>query len=298
MSLAVEVAGFGICHTQPPYPVLIICVQQESFQAWTVYRLYESFAALSDQLRQVYPATPDIPAWNSEDLSLGNLEWCRAAMNEWLMHITSNAFIFRTQSMYHFLCDEANQPPPFLELHWRNSESFDEMEMDEMFDKHLDEENDDDCDVDDEEDPSSPGHQDGGVFVFAKKDKVKKRPSIRVPPAAPAVTESSRDDGLDIQSLSYVQGEFLYDREEDTEEGSSSASSMVMTPSGMITDPSAAHSAAPKRIVSLESFNIIKVIGKGLFLEIFIFTHFFLLFDLFLFSFFFLRLKSNFYPIF
>jgi hypothetical protein len=44
--------------------------------------------------------------------------------------------------MYQFLCVDANMPPPYLEIHWRNSTngSFDEMEMDDLFEKHLDEE--------------------------------------------------------------------------------------------------------------------------------------------------------------
>lgn len=28
--------------------------------------------------------------------------------------------ILRTQAMYQFLCVDANMPPPYLEIHWRN----------------------------------------------------------------------------------------------------------------------------------------------------------------------------------
>jgi hypothetical protein len=51
MSLTVEVAGFGICQTASPFSVLVICVQQETFQAWTVYRRYGVFVSLAEQLR-------------------------------------------------------------------------------------------------------------------------------------------------------------------------------------------------------------------------------------------------------
>ena len=37
-----------------------------------------------------------------------------------LQSISSNPLILRTQSMYQFLCVDANMPPPYLEIHWRN----------------------------------------------------------------------------------------------------------------------------------------------------------------------------------
>jgi hypothetical protein len=76
--------------------------------------------------------------YNCDNLSLENLESCRVALDDWLRGVTANSMILRTQSMYHFLCIEANQPPPGLEIHWRSSSngSFDEMEMDDMFGKY------------------------------------------------------------------------------------------------------------------------------------------------------------------
>ena len=51
--------------------------------------------------------------------------------------IASDSLVLRTQSMYQFLCADANMPPPYLEVHWRHSStgSFDEMEMEDMFDR-------------------------------------------------------------------------------------------------------------------------------------------------------------------
>jgi hypothetical protein len=50
-TLVVEIVGFGICNTEFPYSVLAICVQQESFQAWTVFRRYTTFVQLYEQLK-------------------------------------------------------------------------------------------------------------------------------------------------------------------------------------------------------------------------------------------------------
>jgi len=266
MSLTVEVAGYGICQTFHPYAVMVICVQQEKFQAWTVYRLFESFATLAEHLNAVYPSTPAVPFIpNPDDLSLENLEACRNVLNQWLQTVTLNPLIFRTQSMYHFLCDEANQPPPFLEIHWRNCTdgSFDEMEMDDLFEKHLDDEEGGafpDCDED--EDVQSPessmvaggdGWNGGGhgtpVEVEKKKRRPSKRPSLR-PSGSGA---GGDDDAIDIQAISCVEAEFIYDREEEE-------SPVHQAPEAV----------AAKRTISLESFQIIRVIGKGSFGKVFL----------------------------
>jgi PX domain len=153
MSLAVEVAGFGLCQTASPYSILVICVQQETFQAWTVYRRYSSFVSLAEQLQILHPSIPNVPMFNPDNLSMDNLDHCRSAMDNWyvsstscnfflffyffryqslhpsplitniscrLQSISSNPLILRTQSMYQFLCVDANMPPPYLEIHWRN----------------------------------------------------------------------------------------------------------------------------------------------------------------------------------
>jgi hypothetical protein len=84
MSLLVEVAGFGVCTDTNPHSVLVICVQQENFQAWTVYRRYSQFMLLSDQLRDLYPSIPALPHYDAQNFSTDNLEACRLAMNKWI----------------------------------------------------------------------------------------------------------------------------------------------------------------------------------------------------------------------
>jgi hypothetical protein len=84
MSLLVEVAGFGVVRQAAPHGVLVICVQQENFQAWTVYRRYSQFQLLAEQLRDMYPTIPALPHFDSTDLRTESLELCRQAMNKWI----------------------------------------------------------------------------------------------------------------------------------------------------------------------------------------------------------------------
>ena len=300
MSLTVEVAGFGLCQTTSPYSVLVVCVQQETFQAWTVYRRYNSFVALQEQLQSLHPSVPNVPYFNADDLSIENLDNCRTSVDVWLRSLSSNPLILRTQSMYHFLCFDANMPPPYLEIHWRNSlnGSFDEMEMDDMFDRQSMEDEDmsnndnggstgEIAGVWEDEEEISTGNQTivngtvwgiqsaGGAVtqqtstqslvnntiiqnknsinggssngttstrgkIIPKSNKANKRTSD----AMTAEHEDDERDGLDIQSLSVVEAEFLYDR---GDEGKSAAEV----------------AAAPKRTINLDAFHIIKVIGKG-----------------------------------
>ena len=84
MALLVEVAGSGVCNTENPHSVMVICVQQENFQAWTVYRRYQQFVLLASQLRDLYPSIPALPSFNDSDISATNLENCRVSLNRWI----------------------------------------------------------------------------------------------------------------------------------------------------------------------------------------------------------------------
>jgi hypothetical protein len=84
MSLLVEIAGSGVVRDNNPVSVFVICVQQENFQAWTVYRRYSQFQLLAEQLLDMYPTIPPLPMFDPTDLSMENLEQCRMSMNKWI----------------------------------------------------------------------------------------------------------------------------------------------------------------------------------------------------------------------
>lgn len=269
MALKVEVAGLGICRTATPYSVFIVCVQQEKFEAWTVYRRYNSFNLLRDQLIPAHPGIPPIPHFDADNLSYENLENCRNILDKWLQLLASNSYILKMQSMYQFLCIDANMPPPYLDIHWRRSSngSFDEMDMDDMFEKHAesvdegdmyeDDDGGDDDDSDEEIDEmrlscSGVDHApDHGSLNSPRKSKARGAGGHKQPHKKRAAshhyeeTETDAQDGLDIQSLSVVEhAEFIYDK---IDEGKSAVET----------------SSAVKRTINLDAFHIIKVIGKG-----------------------------------
>ena len=84
MSLVVEVAGYGICRSETPYVVLVICVQQENFQAWAVYRRFSHFLTLSEQLSSLYQTIPVLEDMSQLELSHEILEEMRVEANKWL----------------------------------------------------------------------------------------------------------------------------------------------------------------------------------------------------------------------
>jgi len=164
--------------------------------------------------------------------------------------------------MYQFLCIDANMPPPYLEVHWRgdNNESFEEMDMDDMFNKEEADFEDPDM-AEDFEDDEQEWEGDGNKQ--RKQSPQQSTTVFNAPPKVPQskkVTNSNRvnkkqmtsssdaadEDVLEIQSLSVVEAEFIYSKIDGD-----SVSTMTHGDS------------AVKRTINLEAFKIIRVIGKG-----------------------------------
>lgn len=232
--LSIEVGGFGIYQAvASPYAVYVICVQQETLQSWTVYRPYISFIEVSEQLKCLNAPIDSVPILCEDVRYLENLENNRSSLDAWLQTIVSNPLLLRTQSMYQFLCADANIAPPFMEIHWkaRSPNTFDDdMEMEEMFDKQTS------ANDDSMEDDACDNEASRNISTSSIKDH-----SWRVQP--------SRDDsdGIDIQSISLVrEAEFFYKNDTNMDVG------------------------GQKQTISLEAFDIMKVIGKGSFGKVFL----------------------------
>jgi hypothetical protein len=287
MALRVQVAGFGLCQTQSPYAVFIICVQQERFEPWTVYRRLNSFGVLRDQLISHHPTIASLPSIDPHDVSLRHLEHARVYLDRWLQSLTTNTYILRLQSMYQFLCVDANVPPPYLEVHWAGS-SAGEMEMDEMFDEGGDagngndgeeEEGDDDLDDDlDEDDEGRPSAMDADDTVFAMEGipssqaraagkhspKSNRGISKKKRPNNAHDEEDDAADGMDIQSLSFVEAEFIYNKKDEERVGDGNGRQEIKL------SRSTSEKGPHKRTINLDAFKIIKVVGKGSFGKVFL----------------------------
>lgn len=261
MALRVDVSGVGVCRTAQPHAVFIISVQQERYEPWNVYRKFQSFGLLRDQLISHNPAIQALPGFDVNNFNHEYLESARVFLDRWLQSLTSNTYILRMQSMYQFLCLDANMPPPYLEIFPRHGggDANEDIEMDEMFDGDEDwDENHDDHDDDHMDD-------DGPNSVFANVeghiDKANRKNATRSPGLSSSLGRNMKksiemqceddDDAREIQSLSVVEAEFIYDKKDDDK-------------------PKADDESVPKRTINLEAFKIIKVIGKGSFGKVFL----------------------------
>jgi hypothetical protein len=261
MALRVDVTGIGICRTAAPYAVFIISVQQERYEPWNVYRKFQSFILLRDQLISHNPAIQALPGFDVNNFSFDYLESARVFLDRWLQSLTSNTYILRMQSMYQFLCLDANMPPPYLEIFPRHAggESNEDIEMDEMFDGDDWEENNEDIEEDHMDDDGP-----GSVFanVESHVDKTNRKSAARSPGLSSSLGRNVKkskhemqceddDDAREIQSLSVVEAEFIYDKKDEDK----------------VTEDSA---EVPRRTINLEAFKIIKVIGKGSFGKVYL----------------------------
>lgn len=186
--------------------------------------------------------------------------------------------------MYQFLCIEANMPPPYLEVlssrTMPGETEEEDQEMDEMFDDEQDWEENTGDDLDEDGHPmerDSEAMGEATVFTMdtgsynernsnlqSKHGKPNNRANGILPPRGHGNNKRSSnnrhddenamrdedDDAKDIQSLSLIEAEFIYDKKDDSE---------VMTTE-----------TASKRTINLEAFKIIKVIGKGSFGKVFL----------------------------
>ena len=183
-----------------------------------------------------------------------------------LVTIASDSLVLRTSQCTNLVW--INMPPPYMEMHWRHSSngSFDEMDMEEMFEKQTEElEYGAEEDLEMYEDDEEGG--DTSVWTFNNgassaatgnsstpsqgrmSNSLKHRLSGSSRQNYGGRSGSDDDDGLDIQSLSKVTGEYMYG-------GMSSTEVTMDLPSDQSDE-----AQGPKKIVNLDS-NVIKVIVK------------------------------------
>ena len=99
-----------------------------------------TFNALFQHLAAVVPGIAHCPV--QPTLTFEEACDLQGGLQYWMQQLVLIPSVPQTPVMRNFLCAEANLPPPGIEIEWsrgENSSFDDEMEMDELFDRHLDE---------------------------------------------------------------------------------------------------------------------------------------------------------------
>mmetsp|Transcript_15191 Transcript_15191/g.19711 ORF Transcript_15191/g.19711 Transcript_15191/m.19711 type:complete len:687 (-) Transcript_15191:416-2476(-) len=170
-NLMVEIIGFGEMRTisqqgeEQQHLLYVLSVQQQA-SAWTVYRRVATFQALTHHLSVMVPNLPPCPNIFMASYGSESVETLRIHLQHWMQQILSIPIVSQTPVMKNFLCAEANLPPPGVDITWTkcssddeddvddddlfhnaegdekhhdDNEFDDEMDMDDLFDRHLDE---------------------------------------------------------------------------------------------------------------------------------------------------------------
>jgi len=282
MLFNVDLVGFGVVKDPPdgsmPFAVYIIRVQQP-LQSWTCYRRYYNFQVLYEELVDAgFSNLPQIAYQVPEDLSHSYLEICRLQLQQWLQQLLLIQGVAESFIMRNFLCTEPNLPPSHLDIFWAGdySTALDEMDIDMLFDRHLDEV---------ETDGSNPDLDDGNFngLPGINQDDISHSTILQVG------SLSRPDEGFgsfmfDSACLPPPPGinEILGDHE-DTSTEFTAFDTMNMTPTQhhlMGAMPShfpnldmpmmQSQPRSSQKRVGLDCFKIIKVIGKGSFGKVFL----------------------------
>lgn len=248
---------------------------------WVVYRRYNTFLMIAEQLKAMYRDIPEVPRFNPDVDFPAQIENCRILLNQWLQLIISNEYILRAQCTYQFLCVDANVAPPCLELPGQpihseaavpgSADPEGDMDMDDMYETN-DDKGPNVSRVSQDPEPDDYGDEDEDD---GRQDNHKKR---KGPDHGTPYSGNTGEDADEIQALSMVEAEFLYERTQGDEKAESKIqklndvlSTSMAEAAGMTMAKAAVES--PKRTINLEAFHIIKVVGKGSFGKVFLVRH-------------------------
>ena len=116
-------------------------MQQDGGSSWTVYRSFEVFERLGQQLAMLFgQAIPSCPPRLFDLRVPDSLEKARVDLSMWMMQLLQHPPIYQSHVFVDFVSADANVPPPGLQ----NSASsvrggnIGDLDMDEMFDSTTD----------------------------------------------------------------------------------------------------------------------------------------------------------------
>ncbi|RLN55773.1 hypothetical protein BBJ29_005711 [Phytophthora kernoviae] len=145
-TLSVLITGFGVVRdgSTTDCVVFLGTVQQGTGSSWTVYRPYEAFQRLSQQLSMIFgSAVPNCPPRAFDLRFPESLEKARVDLSMWMMQLLQHPPIFQSHVFVDFVSVDANVPPSGLQSTASGAatggrENIGDLDMDEMFDSTTD----------------------------------------------------------------------------------------------------------------------------------------------------------------
>ncbi|CAI5702578.1 unnamed protein product [Peronospora effusa] len=144
-TLNVLLTGFGVVRdgTQSDYVVFYGTIQQGNGNSWTVYRSFDVFQRLGQQLSMIFgQAVPSCPARMFNLRFPDSLEKTRVELNMWMMQLLQHPPIYQSHVFVDFVSADANVPPLGLQntavAAPPRGGNIGDLDMDEMFDSTTD----------------------------------------------------------------------------------------------------------------------------------------------------------------
>ncbi|CAH0473140.1 unnamed protein product [Peronospora belbahrii] len=143
-TLSVLITGFGVVRDgmQPDNVVFFGTVQQGGGNSWTVYRSFETFQRLGQQLAMIFgQVIPSCPPRMFDIRFPDSLEKMRVDLSMWIMQLLQHPPIYQSHVFVDFISADANTPPPGLQnsaVAAARGGNIGDLDMDEMFDSSTD----------------------------------------------------------------------------------------------------------------------------------------------------------------
>ncbi|KAG7389500.1 hypothetical protein PHYBOEH_007433 [Phytophthora boehmeriae] len=147
-TLSVLITGFGVVRDgpNPDCVVFLGTVQQGTGSSWTIYRPFEAFQRLGQQLSMIFgSAVPSCPPRAFDLRFPESLEKARVDLSMWMMQLLQHPPIFQSHVFVDFVSVDANVPPSGLHSAASGAAAGGEgrgnigdLDMDEMFDSTTD----------------------------------------------------------------------------------------------------------------------------------------------------------------
>ncbi|TMW58912.1 hypothetical protein Poli38472_007057 [Pythium oligandrum] len=139
-TLSVLITGFGVIRDvhQPEALVFYVNVQQGGCNSWMVYRRFEAFQRLGNQLSLIFGAIPTCPPRMFDLRYPETLEKARVELSMWMMQLLHHPPIYQSHVFLEFISADANVVPVGLQQNafgnTQQRNNIGELDMDEMFD--------------------------------------------------------------------------------------------------------------------------------------------------------------------